>query len=348
PIIWRSFTVALLALLASSFVCALVIGTFLIPNDPITALVYAIPLSIMSSAIIIPSVIGLKGDKKEFMVYEGTFSDILGIMFFYFLVGNVGREDTTEVVAEISGNILLTIALSIIFSYILVLIFQKIKTQLKLFLLIAVLTMLYAIGKKFHLSSLLIILVFGLVLNNRKIFFRGFLDRLVDKPAVQEILNNFHLITIETAFVVRTFFFVIFGMSIVLSSLLDVRFTIISLLIVLGLYAVRWVMLKVFVGKDILPELFIAPRGLITILLFFAIPAELKSEEFSESILLFAILATSIIMSWALVMDSRKRHHMLEVEDEILTEDPEEENGRHNDMNHGSEEGDSQSLRGNA
>lgn len=306
PIIWRSLVVAFLALIASSFVCAFVINYFLI-NDPFTALVYAIPLSIMSSAIIIPSVTGLEEDKKEFMVYESTFSDILGIMFFYFLVGNAGVNDTQAVVSDVLGNIFLTILLSVVISYILVLVFQKIKTQVKLFLLIAVLTMLYAIGKKFHLSSLLIILVFGLVLNNSKIFFKGIFKKWVDKPAVEAILHNFHLITIETAFVVRTFFFVIFGMSIVLASLLNIKFALISALIVIGLYAVRYAMLKIFVGKDILPQLYIAPRGLITILLFYAIPAEYQDPNFSESILLSAILATSIIMSISLVSDSKRR-----------------------------------------
>lgn len=337
PIIWRSLVVALLALVVSSFVCAFVINYFLI-SDPFTSLVYAIPLSIMSSAIIIPSVVSLDEDKKEFMVYESTFSDILGIMFFYFLVGNAGVEDTQAVVIDVVGNIVITILLSVLISYLLVLVFQKIRTQVKLFLLIAVLTMLYAIGKKFHLSSLLIILVFGLVLNNRRIFFKGILDRWVDKPAVQEILNNFHLITIETAFVVRTFFFVIFGMSIVLVSLLNLKFALISVLIVAGLYAVRYLMLKVFVGNDILPQLFIAPRGLITILLFYAIPTEYKSPEFSESILLFAILSTSIIMSISLVNDSRKKASDITMATAGFTEEDELDTDVENDINQDEEQ----------
>ena len=330
PIIWRSLVVALLALIGSSFVCAFVIHYFLI-DDQFTALVYAIPLSIMSSAIIIPSVTSLEEDKKEFMVYESTFSDILGIMFFYFLVGNAGVNDTQAVVTDVVGNIFINILLTVLISYILVLVFQKIRTQVKLFLLIAVLTMLYAIGKKFHLSSLLIILVFGLVLNNSKIFFRGIFDKWVDKPAVKEILNNFHLITIETAFVVRTFFFVIFGMSIVLGALLDLKFALISALIVAGLYVVRYAMLKIFVGKDIQPQLYIAPRGLITILLFYAIPTDYQDPEFSESILLFAILATSIIMSISLVRDSKNRNAAIVPENLDFSDEIDEEAGDLND-----------------
>ena len=38
------------------------------------------------------------------------------------------------------------------------------------------------------------------------------------------------------------------------------------------------------------------PRGLITILLFYKIPSELKLTEFSDGVVYFVILATSIIM----------------------------------------------------
>ena len=53
-----------------------------------------------------------------------------------------------------------------------------------------------------------------------------------------------------------------------------------------------------------------APRGLITILLFFAIPEDLKSEVPFEGVLLFIILSTSILMSWFLV--SYKKRQLLE------------------------------------
>jgi len=87
-LIVNSFMVALIALIGSSFAIAGLIYAIIPGADSFYhCLIYAVPLSIMSSAIIIPSVGGLMGDKKEFMVYESTFSDILGIMFFYFLIG---------------------------------------------------------------------------------------------------------------------------------------------------------------------------------------------------------------------------------------------------------------------
>ena len=302
--ILKSFFVALFALVASSFAIAFII-MLAVPgaDDLYKALIYAVPLSIMSSAIIIPSVGGLKGDKKEFMVYESTFSDILGIMFFYFLIGAEAGSTASEITIDVIKNIGITVVVSIILSYALVYIFQKLTSQVKLFLIIAVLMFMYALGKKFHLSSLLIILFFGLVLNNTNIFFRGKLSKFVNKESVKPIMHDFHILTLESAFVIRTFFFVIFGMFISLKSLIDWKVALISLGIIGALYAVRFIMLKAIVRKDISPQLFIAPRGLITILLFFVIEnhPEFKIKNFDEGILLFVIIISSFIMTWALI-----------------------------------------------
>lgn len=301
PIIWKSFTVALLSLLVCAFAISFIINQ-VFHEDPIISLVYAVPLSIMSSAIVIPSVTGLFEDKKEFMIYESTFSDILGIMFFYFLVENVGAENTGTVVYSIIGNIVITIVVSIAISYALVMLFQRIVGDVKLFMLIAVLILLYAIGKQLHLSSLVIILVFGLLLNNTHLFFFGKLKAWLDAKMISGVLKDLHLVTRESAFVVRTFFFVVFGTTIDFRALLDLEIVGVSLIIVAVFYASRFLLLKAFfLKKSILPELFITPRGLITVLLFFSIPVELASETFNSDIILITILATSIIMTWGLV-----------------------------------------------
>lgn len=301
PIIWKSFLVALLSLLVCAFAISFIINQ-VFQEDPIISLVYAIPLSIMSSAIVIPSVNGLFDHKKEFMIYESTFSDILGIMFFYFLIENQGAENTGTVVYSIIGNIVITIVVSIAISYALVLLFQRIVGDVKLFMLIAVLILLYAIGKQLHLSSLVIILVFGVLLNNTHLFFFGKIKSWIDSKMISGILKDLHLVTRESAFVVRTFFFVVFGTTIDFRALLDLEIVGVSLIIVAVFYASRFLLLKAFfLKKSILPELFITPRGLITVLLFFSIPAELASDTFNSDIILITILATSIIMTWGLI-----------------------------------------------
>tara|TARA_R110001592_G_scaffold37961_3_gene125946 strand:+ start:8895 stop:10154 length:1260 start_codon:yes stop_codon:yes gene_type:complete len=303
--ILKSLVIGLVGLVASAWIAALVLYQFIPEMTMQSAWLYATPLSILSSAIIIPSVTGLKEHKKEFHVYESTFSDILGIMMFYFLTGGLNPEEDAGVVGFF-GNLILTVVIALVASYAIILIFQNIKSHIKLFLLIAVLLLLYGLGKKMHLSSLIIILIFGLVIANMKLFFKGKLSKYLKYKQAHHIYHELHTITGETAFVVRTFFFVIFGLSIAITSIFNLNVALISSLIILSIYAIRFVLLFIFVGKDILPQLFIAPRGLITVLLFYAIPVEAQVATFDQGILLFVIIGTSLIMTFAMIYDKRR------------------------------------------
>jgi len=160
PIV-KAMSIALIGLLLSTWAAAEILEYFIDGMDSTRAWIYATPLSILSSAIIIPSVAGLKESKKEFHIYESTFSDIMGIMLFYFLTGELEGGEHSDGIAGFGVTVLITIVVSLMASYLIILIFQNIKSHTKLFLLIAVLLLLYAIGKKMHLSSLIIILVFG-------------------------------------------------------------------------------------------------------------------------------------------------------------------------------------------
>jgi len=303
--ILKSMGIAIIGLIASAWVAALILFQFIPEMTMQSAWLYATPLSILSSAIIIPSVLGLKESKKEFHIYESTFSDIIGIMMFYFLTGKLDPAEDSGVVG-FSLNLIVTIVISLIASYLIILIFQKIKSQVKLFLLIAVLLLLYAVGKKMHLSSLIIILIFGLVIANMKLFFKGKLKKYLHFEKAHHIYHELHTITAETAFVVRTFFFVVFGITIVVSSLFNVNVAMISMLIIASIYIIRYILLRLFIGKDIIPQLFIAPRGLITVLLFYAIPKEAEIATFEPGILLFVIIGTSLIMTGAMIYDKKR------------------------------------------
>lgn len=167
--------------------------------------------------------------------------------------------------------------------------------------MIAILALLYALGKQLHLSSLLMIFIFGIVMNNAKIFYRAKLANHINFDNVKSIGNEFRIVTAETAFVIRTFFFITFGMSIDLGLLVDPRVLVIGFIILVILYLVRYVNFKVFLKTDVFPEIFLAPRGLITILLFFSIPTAYKIVGLSEGILFFVILGTSLIMMLAIM-----------------------------------------------
>jgi NhaP-type Na+/H+ or K+/H+ antiporter len=116
--------------------------------------------------------------------------------------------------------------------------------------------------------------------------------------------HDFHILTLESAFVIRTFFFVLFGATVVLASLTEYDVIFYGLAISVILYVIRFVFLKIFRPEDPSSLLYIAPRGLITILLFFQISSnypELIHDSFDGGILLVVILVTCIIMTISLI-----------------------------------------------
>ncbi|MDX1477679.1 MAG: cation:proton antiporter [Saprospiraceae bacterium] len=298
-VILRSFFISLLTLVGTAAGVAVMIqGLF--GASFLQSMLYAVPLGILSSVILIPSIEGLNDKKKEGLVYETSFSDILGIMFFYFLINMLESGGPTATL-EFGISLVVTIVVAILACYGLVFMFKDIQRDTRLFLLIAVLLLLYSLGVLVQLSPLLFILVFGLFLANHERFFRVFKNWDTDEDPVARINEEFHLITKEASFVIRTFFFVIFGMTIDLASLLDGKVLLISLGVLAVIFVVRFLFLRVLLGKDILPEVWLAPRGLVSILLYFAIPATYQMQGFSNGVLLYVIILTSLVMTFALM-----------------------------------------------
>lgn len=163
-----------------------------------------------------------------------------------------------------------------------------------------------SVGKLFHLSTLLLILIFGLMLRNQFLL-PNFIRKQIENDDFVEVFENFNLITLESSFVLRTFFFVVFGFSITLASIFTSQVWQLSIAALLLLYGSRYLLLRVFVGKKITPELYISPRGLISILLFFSIPEEYALFDFETGTLLFMIIATSLIMAAALINSKKKK-----------------------------------------
>ena len=63
-----------MGLVGTAYFSAEALVLFVDEMDIITGLIYTIPLSILSSAIILPSVEDLNENKKKFMIYESTIS----------------------------------------------------------------------------------------------------------------------------------------------------------------------------------------------------------------------------------------------------------------------------------
>ena len=294
PLIRSSFLSALVIFLVSSLGVAGILKWWL-PDASITScLVYAIVLSVVSSSIVLSSVHHLSPEKKEFLIYEASFSDVIGIMVFNFFTA--GQIITLQEVTWFAGSIPVALVLSVGVCFGLMLLLVKNRVNVKFFLVFAVLIVIYVGGKSMHLPSLLTILMFGLVVNNWEWIRWKPLKTYFSDDAVNDMSGFLKSITAESAFLIRTFFFIIFGFGIELSFLQNTDVLLLGSTIVLALLALRFIYLRIVHKYDLLPELFYIPRGLITVLLFYKIPDWQRIDAFDEGVLFFVILATTLIM----------------------------------------------------
>jgi len=293
-IIKNSFLSALFIFILS--MVGIAAGLFYWLQEPlIKCVIYAIPLAIMSSSIVLPSLHSMSPSKKEFLIYEASFSDIIGILVFNFMVA--GETFSLISVGGFFLNIAISIVLSLLFSFVLLLIMAKSKLNIRFFLVFALLIFLYVSGKLLHLPSLITILVFGLLMNNLNLVPFRKIHAYFPKTNVEGITHLLHSITAESSFLIRTFFFVLFGFSIDLKIALQGEVMLVGSIIVAILLLTRFLYLRFFLKEQVFPEVVFIPRGLITILLFYKIPEYLKLENFNEGILFFVIMLSSVIMT---------------------------------------------------
>ena len=138
------------------------------------------------------------------------------------------------------------------------------------------------------------------------------LQALFSKERAREATHLLHSITAETSFLIRTFFFLLFGYSINLSAIASEDIIMIGTVIVLILFVTRFLYLRFFLKESVYPEVFFIPRGLITVLLFYKIPAIYHPEKLQGGILFFIVLITSIIMMTGMIFYRKKEKDIVE------------------------------------
>jgi Kef-type K+ transport system membrane component KefB len=318
-IIIKGFLAAFFILMINIILVSIFFGEVIGLSYP-TSVIYAIPLSIISSAVAIPSANGLLTKNKEFIVYESTFSDILGIMIFYYSVRQAEKGEPLiglEPIFTLIGQIFLIIIISIAITYLLFQLIQRIEHHVKFFLILALLILSYEIGKDFlKLPSLVLIFIFGIFLSNFSNLIPDSLKKYIKTDKVgKSDLHEFHLLTAESTFLVRTFFFLFFGFSIPLESFVEFEPYIIGATVLLIMYGVRYFYLAlVMPDEESKPLLYFSPRGLITILLFLSISDYdiQKSNIVDEKVLLVIIIASMLIMIQGSINRKKKEDPELE------------------------------------
>lgn len=259
------------------------------------SLLNSIPLGIISSSIAIPSASGLTSADKEFVIYESSFSDIFGIMIFDFILLNEGSVAGGVLTFTIDG--LITIIIALISTAFLGYLLHRTSYHVNYVIILTFIIMIYIVAELINLPALLLILIFGLVLANNKFLENSVINRFVDFVKFRSDIGSFKKILGELTFLVRSFFFIMFGFYTQVRNLFNPETLLTAFLIVSGIFLLRWLFFKQVLKMASAPMIFFAPRGLITILLFFSIPAYAITPVISEEVVTLVILITIIIMT---------------------------------------------------
>ena len=234
------------------------------------------------------------------MIYESSLSDILGVLFFNFLALN--HTIDTNSFGYFGLELLIITVVSFIATIGLSFLLNKIEHHIKFVPIILLVVLIYAVSKIYHLPGLIFILLFGLSIGN--------LDELkrfkwIEKFKPDELnkeVTKFKELTIEGAFLVRALFFLLFGYLIETSEVLNAETFIWALAIVFFIFTFRTIQLKLS-KLPLLPLLFVAPRGLITILLFLSIEQTHTISLVNKSLIIQVIILTALVMMLGLMVN---------------------------------------------
>lgn len=303
PLVKKSFYVAILPVLYLTLTLTALFH--FVGGYPIRAcLLSSIPLCVISSAIAIPSAKNLDKGSREFVTYETSFSDIIGVVLFNFIA--VNEVLTLTSFLNFGFEILIVLVLSFILTLGLSFLLSKIDNHVKFGPIIIMVILIYFVSKHFHLPGLLFVMILGLFLGN--------LDELRSYRWIQrmkpELLHTEALrmkeIVIEATFVVRAFFFLLFGFLLKSSEILNPQSITWAIVVVALIFGFRWAVLKVF-RIPFRPIGYIAPRGLITILLFLSLTPRQTIPLMNKSLIVQVVLLTAVAMMIGVMRDNGKK-----------------------------------------
>lgn len=301
-LIRKSFLGALIPMFALTFLLSFLfqyLGGFPFKS----CLVNAIPFSVISSAIAIPSVRGISLVKKEFVIYESSFSDIFGVVFFNFIVLNGNFGFNTFI--NFSLQLIIIVVISFFATIGLTILLRKIEHHIKFIPIILLVILIYTVSEIYQLPSLIFILTFGLFIGNLYKFKRFNWIQKLHPEELKSESQKFKEITIEGAFLIRALFFLLFGYLLETAEILNKHTLVLSVGIVIAIFVFRIIQLK-FSKLPLRALLFIAPRGLITILLFLSIVPGQHIPLVNKSLIVQVIILTVLIMMFGLMLFPEK------------------------------------------
>ncbi|MFZ9982298.1 MAG: sodium:proton antiporter [Cyclobacteriaceae bacterium] len=257
------------------------------------ALINVLPLTVISSAIVIPSSRDLPGKRPAFLTIESTISDVAGILLFNILAENDSFK--MGLVFSTFRDLAVTVLISLAAVWILVILMDRIRHHVKFLPIILTLMLFYTVTKEWHLPSLTLVLLFGLLLSNIHILspLQKYLS--FSNEVVSAEVPGFKRITGELTFLVRSLFFLSFGSSININEFLNESNLVLAAIIIISGTIIRAGVLWLFPGSYLRLWPF-APKGLITILLFMSIPDELKIGAISKPLVVLVVIGSILMM----------------------------------------------------
>jgi hypothetical protein len=192
-------------------------------------------------------------------------------------------------------HLLIITAVSLIATVGLSYLLSKIEHHIKFVPIILLVVLIYELSKVYHLPGLIFILIFGLSIGNLDELKRfKWIDFFKPNELKKEV-SKFKELTIEAAFLVRALFFLLFGYLIEATEVLNLETLPWALVIGFLIYLLRAIQLKLS-HLPLLPLVFIAPRGLITILLFLSIEPTHTISLVNNSLIIQVIILTALMM----------------------------------------------------
>ena len=303
PLIGKSALLAIIPMLALSFLLGYAFHYFGDVSLKI-GLANAIPFAIISSAIAIPSAQNLGKFNKEFITYESSLSDIFGVVFFNFITlnDNVGSKSFSDFFVELFFILIITFIATLGLAFL----FSKMKHHVKFLPIILIIISIYSLSKIYHLPALIFIMLFGLFLGNLKLLKKNKYIHLLKPDILDKEVHKFKELTSEITFLVRALFFLLFGYLIQTSEIFNLDTIVWASGITFGIFFLRLICLKLF-KLTIEPLYYIAPRGLITILLFLTLPVTQQLDLSNKSLIVQVIIMTALIMMVGLMVNPEEK-----------------------------------------
>ena len=288
------------------FISILTFAIVKIWETPLAAtLLNVIPLSIISSAVAISAARLLTRSQREFITLESAVSDIFGILLFDFIILN--HNSFTAGLVDFASKTFVTVLIAVILTISLAWLLYRMNYHVNYIIILTAVVMAYSIAKLLHLPGLFLVVVFGFALSNNHLAQNTFARIFIDFDKFKNDIDSFRKILTELTFIVRSFFFIMFGFYTDLAGLVNIHSIALAAAITVSFFLMRWAFFYFFIGKGSGRLVWFAPRGLITILLFMSVPNMFRLDVINEEIVTLIILMSIFIMMMGNILPHRKK-----------------------------------------